>query len=665
MSFSTFFAASTLTALPAAVVAAPSLPRLDSITPDGDLADWGEHGLHLPFLTPDSPRLPDPARSRASARFGWDDSGLLIAVEVIDTTPSEAHIAAAAYTADSVELFLAADPAKPDSIQLVLSPGRDPAHPAPRAYVFENHSVASQAVPNKVTWAVKPRADGYVAEARLAWATLGIRPVPGLSIGTRLYVNDDDGAGTRTRFVWQPEAGGARYHALTLAADAASRSLDMPVAWTALDVADTTGRVNVIGHAGLAGTTWQVRQEEIVLGVLTLQPAGDVASGSLALPAGRASGSLTLTGPDNAVLTVRDTLAGDASGAVARASGGRVSPGDNRMLAFARTQFPQHIFSGRRFPSIGFGDPERVTRLLGAAPVIATRWLDADGRDVSAPNAPGRYAARSEITLPGRSNPLTLEHIFYRMPDGAGLPSASDEAAARLFAFGLQGAEATPTQSTRVAERWWHGVRRARGWSEALPYKIHVPVGADRPSPLRPRPLIVHLHGSGQHSELAVSERLPLLVAQAGPEPIVVYPQSPGGWRGPAVGELIDTLSTKYSIDPTRVYLIGFSLGGIGSWEVALDQPERFAAVVPIGGRMGSPADALRLKDVPVWVFNGEDDPSTTTQEASIMVEALRRAGGKPRFTILPGKSHGDSQDAAYRFPGLFEWMLAQQRKEK
>lgn len=646
---------------PAHLLAAPSLPRLDSITPNGDLADWGERGLRLPFLTPDSPRLPDPARSHASARFAWDDSGLLVAVEVTDATPSEAHIAAAAYTADSVELFLAADPAKSDSIQLVLSPGRDPAHPAPRAYVFDNRAAALQSLPNKVEWAVKPRADGYVAEARLPWAALGIRPAPGLTIGTRLYVNDDDGAGTRTRFVWQPESGGSRYHALTLAADAVSGVLGAPVAWTALDVADTTGRVNMIGRAALADSAWQVRQGDALLGVLTLQPAGDTASGSLALPAGRASGSLTLSGPDNAVLTVRNTLADDAAGAIGRANGGRVSPADNKVLAFARAEFSQHIFSGSRFLPLEFGDVARVARLLGAAPVIVTRWLDAEGRDVTAPDVPGRYAARSEITLPGRASPLILEHIFYRVPEGVGLPSAYNEVAARTFAFGLQGAEATPTQSARVAERWWHGVRRARGWSEALPYKIHVPAG----DAAKPRPLIVHLHGSGQHSELAVNERLPLLIEQAGPEPIIVWPQSPGGWRGPAVGELIDTLAKQYSIDVTRVYLIGFSLGGMGSWEVALDQPERFAVVVPIGGRMGSPADAPLLKDVPIWVFNGEDDPGTICEEAKMMVEALHRAGGKPRFTVLPGKSHGDSQDAAYRYPGMFKWMLEQRRNEK
>jgi predicted esterase len=648
-----------LIATPGALGAAPAVPRLDAVTPDGDLTDWGPNGLTLPFLTPDSPRLPDAAKSGASARFAWDDGGLLMAIEVTDVTPSEAHIASAGYTADSVELFLAIDPVKPDNVQLVISPGRDPDHPKPRLYIFDSRSEAVRSQPIEAVWAVKPSANGYVVEARLPWAALGIRPATGLTVASRLYVNNDDGAGTRTRFVWQPEPGAARFHALTLGADAGSAVLDAPVAWTGLDLANTTGRINVIARAALDGSAWQVRQGDALLGELKLRAAGNTASGTLELPAGRAAGPLTLSGPDNVTLTVRDALANDAADAIARAGGGRVGPAQKSELAFARAEFAQHVFSGRRFPTLNFADPARVERLLGAAPAITTRWLDADGRDVDAPASPGRYAARSEITLPGRPKPIVLEHIFYRVPPGVGVSSAAyDETAARVMAFGLQGADATPSHIARVAERWWHGVRRARGWSEPLAYKINVPEGAAA----GPRPLVVHLHGSGQHSEQAVGERLPLLVSLAGPEAIVVWPQSPGGWRGPAVGEFIDALLKQHDIDPKRIYLIGFSLGGLGCWEVALDQPERFAAVVPIGGRMGSPADAARLKDVPVWVFNGEFDPTTTCEEAALMVEALRSAGGKPQFTIQPGMSHGDSQDAAYRHPGLFEWMLKQRR---
>jgi hypothetical protein len=205
--------------------------------------------------------------------------------------------------------------------------------------------------------------------------------------------------------------------------------------------------VNLIGGAALAGTTWQVRQGDALLGGITLQPIGTVASGSLALPAGRASGTLTLSGPANALLTVRDNLAADAAGVISRANGGRVSPADSRALAFARAEFSQHVFTGRRFPTLQFGDSARVTQLLGATPGIVTRWLDAEGRDVIAPDVPGRYAARSEITLPGRANPLVLEHIFYRMPEGAGLPSPYNEAAARSFASGCWSRGYTNTEA--------------------------------------------------------------------------------------------------------------------------------------------------------------------------------------------------------------------------
>src|SRR4028118_153575 len=99
------FAVVAIMTTPSNLLAAPSLPRLNAITVNGNLADWGERGLRLPFLTPDSPRLPNPARSRVSARFAWDEAGLLVAVEVVDTTPSEADLAAAAYSADSIELF--------------------------------------------------------------------------------------------------------------------------------------------------------------------------------------------------------------------------------------------------------------------------------------------------------------------------------------------------------------------------------------------------------------------------------------------------------------------------------------------------------------------------------------------------------------------------------
>lgn len=636
------------------------LPRAIGIVLDGDLADWRGQGLALPLLTPDASPAPDPARDHATARLAWDADGLLFAVEVADSSPSEAHIAAGAYLADSVELFLAADPARGENLQILLSPGTAPERPAPRAYIFDNRIEAHRALPSAAVWAVRPAATGYTAEARLPWASLGLRAEPGARLGTRLFVNNLDASGRQTRLAWQAAPAGLRFRPLILADTSAPETLAAPVAWLACDPAAALVRLHLRAPASSAGTAWTAVLGDTALPPLTLAARGPLAEATLDLPAGLPHGMLKLNSAA-AALELSANPAALAADVLRRANTGwRVPLADKAAIAYARLAYPAHVFTGSAFPSPAFSNPEKLARLLGAAPALDTAWLDADGRIVARAERPGLYGARTEITAPGLSSPLVLEHIFHRLPEGATTPPQDDEQAARVFALSIQGSDATPAHAARLAERWWHRVRLAHGWSQPLETRVRLPVDlAARPGP---RPLVLHLHGAGQNDEKFARDTLARLAAAAGDEPIIAYPLSRSSWRGPAVADLLDRLLAEHPIDPDRVYLIGFSMGGIGSWEVALDQPERFAAVVPIGGRSGSPADAARLRGTPVWVFNGADDPTTTTQEAQIMVEALRRAGGDPRFTLLTGKSHGDSQAAAYEHPGLWPWILSQHR---
>jgi predicted esterase len=635
------------------------LPRLDGLTVDGTAADWAGRGLHLPFLTPDSDIVPDATRSHASARLAWDDTGLLVLVEVTDTTPSESHYAAGAYECDSVELFLAPDPARSESVQWVFSPGRDPVHPAPRIYPFDNRPISQQSLSRDAEWAVRPHTTGYTLEARLPWACLGATPKARSIVATRLFVNDLVAPGQRTRFAWQPAPGEGRFFRLVLGPPDASSVVNQSLAWLSMDPASTTLALNVIAPPDFAGDGFVVHQEPETHGTLNLLSNGPVATGSLVLPARRPNAPFALTGPDRQTLELPDTLTQDVVSRIVRATTGwRIPASEKSALAFAHFGFAQHLFTGSVFPAPAFVDPARVARLLGASPSFKTIWLNADGRPVTSTDAPGLYAARTEVTLPGRTSPWTLEHILLRLPDGATVPSLADVTAALQLGFGLQGADATPTQAARTAERWWHGIRRTNGWSQALPFELRVPT----PLGDAPRPLLVYLHGTGQQGKGDAQKMLTLLASLAPADWILAYPQSTSAWRGPDISELIDTIAASHCVDPNRIYLVGFSMGGIRSWEVALDEPNRFAAVVPTGGRMGCPADAPRLRNVPVWVFNGEDDPGTTCEEAQLMVDALTRAGGKPTFTRLPGKSHGDSQEAALRYPGLFDWLQSQRR---
>jgi len=117
-------------------------------------------------------------------------------------------------------------------------------------------------------------------------------------------------------------------------------------------------------------------------------------------------------------------------------------------------------------------------------------------------------------------------------------------------------------------------------------------------------------------------------------------------------------------VDRNRVYLTGLSMGGFGCWDLAARQPELFAAVAPICGG-GDEAQAARLASLPIWAFHGADDDAVPVVRTRRMIEAVRAAGGEPRYSELEGVGH-NSWTPAYSDPaGLIPWMFEQNRAER
>ncbi len=90
---------------------------------------------------------------------------------------------------------------------------------------------------------------------------------------------------------------------------------------------------------------------------------------------------------------------------------------------------------------------------------------------------------------------------------------------------------------------------------------------------------------------------------------------------------------------------------------------ERFAAIVPICGG-GNPADAEKLKNLPIWVFHGAKDSVVPIARSEQMVEAIKAGGGNVEFTIYPEVDH-NSWTEAYADPKLYEWLLKHKRNDK
>ena len=148
---------------------------------------------------------------------------------------------------------------------------------------------------------------------------------------------------------------------------------------------------------------------------------------------------------------------------------------------------------------------------------------------------------------------------------------------------------------------------------------------------------------------------------------IVLAPQCPkqinwAGSPGDAVLDLVrDILKESAAVDPSRVYLTGYSLGGVGTWSLLGKAPDLFAAAVPVAG-FGDPNIASRLTKVPVWIFHGERDKSVGIAHGRKMAAAMKKAHAPVTYTEMKGVGHNISSKVYFN-EKMHQWLFAQRRR--
>ena len=115
-------------------------------------------------------------------------------------------------------------------------------------------------------------------------------------------------------------------------------------------------------------------------------------------------------------------------------------------------------------------------------------------------------------------------------------------------------------------------------------------------------------------------------------------------------------------IDRDRVYVMGSSMGGYTTWQLAMSRPEWFAAIVPICGG-GMYWNAGRMANMGVWAFHGSEDPSVFPEESRKMVDALNSKGGTARLTIYEGVGH-NAWVPTFRNEEMWTWLFNHKRQE-
>ncbi len=178
------------------------------------------------------------------------------------------------------------------------------------------------------------------------------------------------------------------------------------------------------------------------------------------------------------------------------------------------------------------------------------------------------------------------------------------------------------------------------------------------------KPLVVFLHGRSLCGRdlNRVRRYGPLNAIEMGMkiDAVVLAPQNPGaGWNPAKVIKLVDWVEQHYAVDTNRVYVLGMSLGGYGTLDVAASYPHRFAAAMALCGG-ATCKDLCGLNKMPLWILHGTADRAVSVKASQRVVDAMRSCGASKRliWTPLQGMNHGSLARAFY-LPQTYQWLFS------
>ena len=125
-----------------------------------------------------------------------------------------------------------------------------------------------------------------------------------------------------------------------------------------------------------------------------------------------------------------------------------------------------------------------------------------------------------------------------------------------------------------------------------------------------------------------------------------------------AVKELLDMYLANPQVDKSRIYIMGLSMGAMGTYDMVSRFPDIFAAAVPICGTV-NPTRLSAARNVAFRIFHGDADDVVPVAGSRQAYKALKAAGASVEF---PGCNHG-SWNPAFNYPDFMKWLFTQKKK--
>jgi poly(3-hydroxybutyrate) depolymerase len=231
-----------------------------------------------------------------------------------------------------------------------------------------------------------------------------------------------------------------------------------------------------------------------------------------------------------------------------------------------------------------------------------------------------------------------------------------------------------PTQS-RIQKRTYD----FKDAGKEMEYALFVPSTYDK---AKKAPLMVALHGLSSNPQQILRYRGLTDLAEKH-DYIVVAPMgyNARGWYGARVlgkpdpenlSELsekdvlnvLDLVRKEYNVDPDRIYLMGHSMGGGGTWHLGIKYPDLWAGLAPIAPAVFRPAtDVEKIKHIPVILVQGDKDNLVPVAGARRWAEQMKKLGMTYEYIEVAGGDHGSV--ASQNLPKIFEFFDKHRRGEK
>lgn len=309
--------------------------------------------------------------------------------------------------------------------------------------------------------------------------------------------------------------------------------------------------------------------------------------------------------------------------------------------------------------------PSLAVLFLLSLPLAARTWTSSDGRKLEADFV---SATETTVTLKkAGAKPFTLELAKLSAEDQEFVKS---QAAAKPDAkpAGDKPAEKPAGPATAITGPYAAHITGEWSQFEGKGGLQGMLFGAKELDAKAKHPLLIYLHGKG--NDVLSKKALGFANACSKPEnykdrPCLIYaPQCPdeNGWSGATGANLMKTLKDlikNLPVDEDRLYVVGYSMGGFGTFMLLNENPKMFAAGIPIAGG-AQVGVAKNLRRIPIWIWHGEKDDVVPPDASRAIAKALEKVK-TAKYTEVPGGDHGIGGEVE-KNAEVHTWLFAQTR---